>query len=34
MTITKKTYPVEVLSPEEEKELRYILSIEDAINHG
>ena len=34
MTPTKKTYPIEVLSSEEEKELQYLLSsIEDTISH-
>jgi DNA-directed RNA polymerase subunit F len=34
MTTIKKTYPVVELSPEEEKELRYILTIPDApISH-
>jgi hypothetical protein len=33
MTNTKKTYPVETLSDIEEKELKYILSIEETISH-
>lgn len=34
MTSTEKTYPVDVLSPEEEKELQYLLSsIEENISH-
>lgn len=31
--IPKKTYPVETLSDIEEKELKYILSIEETISH-